>query len=235
MSGGKLLVVGARPLSLGIRVVRAAKDAGYRTETLGMGSEDHKLDITDTHLVHEFMHEHAFDHIVNTVGVNLDGTIEGKGWIAALETSMRVNYLAQMIMVSGWARYWRDKIKSEHLRPEVKHYVAISSNSARIARAQSGGYCASKAALSMGMRCAARQEATWPLAIYAYEPGWLEGTPMSEAVRTRIQDKGLTTMHRIPGGQAIPPDQVAEMIVRNIAAGGKHLSGCILRVDGGEQ
>jgi NAD(P)-dependent dehydrogenase (short-subunit alcohol dehydrogenase family) len=238
----KLLIVGARPLSLGMRVQRLARYEGFNADTAGITTENHTLDISDTDVVHKFMKEHMWDHVVCTVGVNMEGTVEGKGWIKALETQARTNYLGPMILLSEWARVWRDAIKEARAGQDyvpiglVRHFVAISSNSAHIARANSGGYCASKAALSMGVRCAAREQASWPFSIYGYEPGWLEGTPMSEMVRTRLQHTDVrAATHRIPGGRGINPDVLAALIVHNIKTSEKALNGCMIRTDGGEQ
>lgn len=229
-----LLVAGARPRSLGMAIVRAAKDVGFQVETLGMTTEDHQVDASNVEQVHEFFRDHnLIDHVVCTVGTNQEGTIEGKGWFNALAGQMHTNYLAPMIMLSSWTRTWRDQIKQGKTPTEAKHFAAVSSNSARIARADSGGYCASKAALSMGIRCAARQQARYPFSLYAYEPGWLEGTPMSEMVRQRMSPSHKP--HRIPGGRGINPEVLAQVIVNNLKTTNFSLNGCIIPFDGGEQ
>lgn len=235
--GNSLLVVGTRPASLGMRVQRKAREAGFNVDTAGITVENHRVDFSDVDAVHKFLEENLFDHVVCTIGINMEGTLQGKGWIKSLESQMRTNYLAPMILMSEWSRVWRDAITADaNLKTTIKHFVAISSNSAQVARANSGGYCASKAALSMGIRCAAREQAKWPFSIYGYEPGWLDGTPMSEMVRTRLQQSDQrAAMHRIPGGRGINPDYLADLIVGNLLTSSKSLNGCLLRVDGGEQ
>lgn len=231
----RLLVVGARPGSLGAAVVRAAKDFGIQAISAGIfGSEDHELDCTRSADIYTFLKQHQPDHVVCTVGVNMTGTIEGKGWVGALDTSMRINFIGPMVVLGEWARLWRDKIgEKDKAHEPLRHFVAISSNSAHIARSNSAGYCASKAALSMGIRCAARQEAHWPLVIYGYEPGWIDYTPMSQEVLERMAGGGAP--HRIPGARTLDPDQLATMIISNIREGSRALNGCLLRIDGGEQ
>lgn len=206
-------------------------------ETAGITEEEHKLpDLTlngSIAYMHDFFVEKRYDHVVCTVGVNTPGTITGGGWIGALDKQMRSNYLVPMILLGEWCRSWRDTEALQGQPPH--HYVAISSNSARIARGGSGGYCASKAALSMGLRCAARQMAHLPFAIYGYEPGWLADTPMSKAVQMRLLSKGVDQLHRIPSKAPIYVADLARMIVNNIQIGGRALNGCMIPVDGGEQ
>ena len=117
------------------------------------------------------------------------------------------------------------------------HFVAISSNSAHIARSGSAPYCASKAALSMAIRAEARDLARsydlHTVIAYTYEPGWLEGTAMSNDVASRYP--GMQP-HRMLGLDAgLPPSRLAGMIAYNLRHCGRELNGCVLRVDAGEQ
>ena len=229
----KLLVIGARPRSLGAHVVSVAQSMSkFEVVTAGM-HDNSKLDLTKPKDVHAFMKDVAPDHVVCTAGVNLFGSTIGEGWLAKLEGQMRTNYYGPMILLSEWARYWRYA-----RQPETRHFVAVSSNSAHIARSNSVGYCASKAALSMAIRCTAREMAQlpldeWvPLSIWCVEPGWLNDTPMSRSLETRF---GHDALHRIPGGEGIPPLSVATHIVNTIKSGGLAFNGTTIRIDGGEQ
>jgi NAD(P)-dependent dehydrogenase (short-subunit alcohol dehydrogenase family) len=233
-----VLVVGARPQSLGYHVAIAAQKAGYGVETAGIAGEDWTLDITKPSMVHGFLTRPDFgpwDHVVCTAGINKEGTIKGRGWLHTMQTQMEVNFFGHMILLSEWARYWRNpdrKILDDALSLP-KHFASISSNSAQVARSRSGGYCASKAALSMGIRCAAREHAEWPFAIYAYEPGWMDGTPMSGEITERLRVH-KSAPHRIPGGNAVDPEELAQTIVHNLSQG-YWLNGTTIRLDGGEQ
>jgi NAD(P)-dependent dehydrogenase (short-subunit alcohol dehydrogenase family) len=119
--------------------------------------------------------------------------------------------------------------------PAAHHaFVAVSSNSAHVARSESAGYCASKAALSMAVRCAARRYA--PLntfRIWGYEPGLILDSPMTEAVRMSVRPD--VPLHRIPGNHTLRRGDLAQRIVDDIASGDRWLNGCMLRLDGGEQ
>lgn len=194
--------------------------------------EDKRLDVTKLKDVYAFLRKEEVDHVVCTVGTNMPGTIQGAEWHRNMKLQMLVNYQGPMNLLAEWARYWRDK--EDATGPELnRHFVVVSSNSAHTARSESGGYCASKAALSMGVRCAARQQAHRNLSIYGYEPGWMDGTPMSEGVEERLGTGAV--VHRIPGNNTMDPFVLAKMIVTNMVFTCGELNGTMLRVDGGEQ
>ncbi len=214
----KLLVVGARQGGLGAYVADAARRAGYVTMTAGPEGCDVKFDITNEIDIWNAV-KMVFDHVVCTAGINLPGTTK---YLWNLETQVEVNFISVAKLLDEWI----------HFKPlhKLGHFVAISSNSARIPRSQSGGYCASKAALEMYLRCAARERAKENVAIYAYSPGWIIGTPMSKAVLQRLLEE---PPHRIPSGKGIEPTDLAQMIVNNLKTG-RMLNGCIVPADGGE-
>lgn len=225
----RVLVIGAREHSIGWYVDHIATSQGYEVTTAGVSGEERiHLDLLNDAKVHDQVRDLKPDHVVCTAGVNLEGTIQGKGWLKAMQYSTRVNYFGPMILLSAWARLWRDEAP-KGITP-IRHFTAVTSNSAFIPRSKSGSYCASKAALEMAMRCAAREEAGEQCAIYTYAPGWVAGTPMSKQVEERLQGQDG---HRIPGGEPIRVEALANMVVRNLMHG-KELNGTCIRVDGGE-
>lgn len=115
----------------------------------------------------------------------------------------------------------------------VKRFVAISSNSAHIPRRGSMPYCASKAALSMALRVAARELANKNVAVWGYEPGLLAGTPMSEQTR---RDFGTDPLHRMPGvsWEGLPVGDLAQQIVQDISTFSVAHNGLMIPFDGGE-
>lgn len=229
----RLLVVGAAMGSLGRAVYEAARpyfDA--TTAGINQGAETHYLDVTEPDDIASVLNRFRPEHIVCTAGINeTDGTVpmENADYAWWLERSFRVNSSGPMVLLHHWSTY----AGAEDWLPGPKHFVAISSNSAHIARSGSAAYCMSKAALSMGLRCAAREMAGGDLVVYGYEPGWLDGTPMSARVARRFGD--ATAQHRIPGGQGVDVARLAGLIVRNLRYGGPELNGTGIRVDGGEQ
>lgn len=220
-AGERVLVVGAREGSLG-EAVSDILSEHYQVEvmTAGISGEDYLLDVTEAFTaLPEDIH-----HVVCTVGINLH---DDQDWLGIRQ--MQINYFGVMRLMQVALRYL----------PTGGHFVAVSSNSAHIARTGSVGYCSSKAALSMGIRCVARQiskdeqRKERPI-VYGWEFGLLEATPMTADVTRRVgPDVPLTRMPGLPNG--IPVDVAAQHVCDTLAHGWHELSGVMLRLDAGEQ
>lgn len=232
----RVLVVGAKPGSLGDAVAAMAMEDGFDVVTAGIADEDVELDVTsNTQLLRKKLGELNPSHIVVTAGIN-EPAKKGDGspyvWY---HDHFDINCIGPMLLLDAWGETKRDV---------PNHYVVISSNSAHIARTGSAAYCASKAALSMAVRCVARdygrRRAT--TLVYGYEPGLLADTPMTQEVIRRLggaygTDPGQLALHRMPGvmPDGIPPVKLARLIVHNLRHGGRELNGVMLRLDAGEQ
>lgn len=230
----RVLVVGAQMDSLGRYVYEASLTAGYDATTAGLTEQEtHRMDVTDPHQVREVMRRVAPEHVVCTAGINEETVLWDSPADASynLERILAVNAIGPMNVLSAW--HSSVLMQGDALLPGPKHFVAISSNSAWIARTNSAGYCMSKAALSMGIRVAARELAGTECVVRAYEPGWLEGTPMSEKVNLRLPLGAQP--HRIPGGSGVDPAALAAQIVCGLRYGGSEVNGTVIRIDGGEQ
>jgi NAD(P)-dependent dehydrogenase (short-subunit alcohol dehydrogenase family) len=238
-----LLVIGAQPESLGawIREIAAAGD--WKVTTAGIsGYEDIEFDITSWRQSRRFFNGEPWHSIVCTAAINLEGPITSEELHHTIMSQMAVNAVGIMDLCHWWADWWLNNLDETFMNPGIEpedvtpiyplHFVAVSSNSSHIARRNAVGYCMSKAALSMGIRCAARDLGNTWLNVYGYEPGWLSGTPMSKAVEARLGDKPT---NRIPGNRTVDPAALAHMIVRNLNNPFSSLNGCMLRLDGGEQ
>lgn len=229
----KVMVIGARPNSLGDAIREQLTIAGYTPVTAGVKGEGRAFDVmamTVSDMVHAFnvVKPH---HLICTVGMNApyggDRTLDS--WYGS---HLRLNCVGPMKALEAFHHYTELSVNRQ--RNEYQHAVVISSNSARIPRTNSAAYCASKAALSMAVRCKARElgKAGSVVLAYGYEPGLLGGTPMTEAVTGALDD---VAMHRMPGvgPKGLTPDRVAAMVVRNLE-GGRELNGCMFPVDAGE-
>lgn len=210
-----VLVVGAQPNSLGSCIAWYGRKCGLEIVTAGIsGAEDLPLDIRFQDSISKCLGEVRPTSIICTAGVNSQNEL----------VSMEINYLGVMRLLDSWIGGVS----------QVGQFVAISSNSAHIARTNSRAYCASKAALSMGIRCAAREDAGRRALIYAWEFGLLAGTPMTQAVRERLgPGTALTRMPGHPNGQNV--EGAARLVVDTLRVGTGALNGCTLRVDGGDQ
>lgn len=187
-------------------------------------------------------------HVACTVGINNfvpdagngNTTEEYRGSIASV---MNINATGVMALAHEWLAMI---MNSETLgadtwtmseRASGFHFAAVSSNSAHIARTNSAPYCMSKAALSMGMRCIARDSARirLPVALTTYEPGFLSGTPMSLDIVGSQDEFQEARYHRIPSGLAMQPTDLAEVILNGMSSSWNLMNGACIRLDGGEQ
>lgn len=217
-----LLVAGAQEGSLGEAIAEQARLRGAVVRTIGLHKEDHNVDLRVRTRV-----PYRAQHLVTTIGIN--------NQLLALQEHMRVNVQVNLDLLDWWMKEGRYTGRVDVGQVGTDHFVAISSNSAHIARRNSMAYCVSKAALSMAIRVRAREEAhRKDVAIYCYEPGWIEGTPMSKAIAKRL-GKELKPMHRMPHGDGVSRHNLARMIVSNLMGGGMELNGACIRIDGGEQ
>jgi len=222
----RLLVIGARDGSLGDRIAQAA---GIPFETFGAGMSDEPmlLDVRDQRMIERVLEEVLPHHIVVTAGLNLSAETSHVDYPYLMRESFEVNVIGVMDVLGAWLRLAREV---DQYQP--KTFVAISSNSAHIARRNSGPYCATKAALSMAIRVAAREIAGKGPLVYGYEPGLLEGTPMTKSTSARFGP----IQTRIPGApDGLDPDEMAKTVVQNLIYPSRGLNGSLLRLDGGEQ
>jgi NAD(P)-dependent dehydrogenase (short-subunit alcohol dehydrogenase family) len=234
-----VLVVGARPNSLGDAISLVVR-ADYHVITAGLNDELLKYDIgvgpaTDKELLEAV----EPDHIIVTAGINKPCPPYPNRVGDWYRDHFEVNVTGPMRLLESWILH---RVNSD--QTGFGHYVAISSNSAHIARTESDAYCASKAALSMALRCRGRGLARkgYPLAVYGYEPGLLRDTPMTTEVDTRLRKEVLQfhpiVMHRMPGVEpaGIDPRMVANVVAANLRSGAHAmLNGTMTRLDAGEQ
>lgn len=240
VSRGRVLVVGARPGSLGEAVASTAAEEGWEVTTTGISDEQVALDLVNADIVRI---EHLLvtlqpRHIVCTAGVNMpepgiDQEQDLKDWY---RWHFEANVIGPMRMLDAWRRTMAEEAYEKVNRPDVRHYVTISSNSAFIPRRNSSAYCASKAALSMATRVAAREACggDYDYIVYGYEPGLLSATPMTQQIEGRFAGP----LHRMQGEQVaagVPVPWLAGTIVCNLGQPGVALNGALLRFDAGEQ
>lgn len=224
----KLLVIGTRPGSLGSNVFEMALRNGWDVTAADINPAfGLALDMNSPEDQFEFWRKAPnYTSVVCCAGVNLESSIYDEDWRRPMAEQMAANFTGHIETL----RYWL----ANRVGTFGSHWVSIASNSAHIPRSRSAWYCASKAALVMGMRCVARELAGVPTApaIYTYSPGWLAGTPMSREVQERLLAN--QSPHRIPSGQAIKPYELARVIVANLGIRDKSFNGTDIRIDGGE-
>lgn len=225
MSG--LLVVGAREGSLGAQVAEFVLQMGWLVHTAGIsGDEDSKMDILDGMEVATVLGHVQPEHVLCTVGINHPMPFTEMEWADNFSDALAINTFGPLDLLRAWLPYSTDE----------SHFVVVSSNSAHIARTFSSSYCMSKAALSMGIRCAARELARVNKeapAVYAWEFGLLAGTPMTAEVNAALGAEHPSRMVGMEGG--IPVRSAAEAVVGMLLKDNDGLNGVTLRMDAGEQ
>jgi NAD(P)-dependent dehydrogenase (short-subunit alcohol dehydrogenase family) len=224
-----VLIVGARPNSLGTAVRDLLRSKGFGAATAGVSGEEHYLDVRDIHSIENVVRiVHPTDIIV-TAGINEPANLRADGYHTSMLNSYVVNAVGPMMVLNEWLRHLEEYPK---LKVAARAFVAISSNSAHIARRGSVPYCASKAALSMALRCAARELGGKPFLVYGYEPGLLEGTPMTQDTETIF---GPAQSRMMGAEKGIAPEKMADLIVQYLLMPTIALNGTMLRIDAGEQ
>jgi NAD(P)-dependent dehydrogenase (short-subunit alcohol dehydrogenase family) len=242
MTADRLLVLGARPDSLGGAVADTATNAGYEVITAGISGEEFELDLhlANPDTILEVLQESMPQHVVCTVGVNMpqpEGEVELRDWY---RWHFEANVIGPMRFLEEFAR-WTAEGFDPYKPFSLRHFVAISSNSASIPRTNSAAYCASKAALSQALRVKAREASGGDngFIVYGYEPGWLANTPMSNNIEKRFEGRGtsIRNMHRMRGealAAGVYVNALAAQIVAGLLVPGAALNGATIRYDGGE-
>lgn len=226
-----VLVVGSRPDSLGAAVRDLLQNKGLRVDTAGVYAEMYHLDVTDPARVAQVMNVVRPSQVVCTAGINEAYSLRAEGLTGGLEYHFAINVTGVLRVLQEWVHML--ETTEMGMTPSPKQFVAISSNSAHVARRQSIAYCASKAALSMALRCAARELAGEGMLVYGYEPGLLAGTPMTAA----STDAFPGALHRMPGvkPEGLSVNDFAATIVANLTHPNQALHGAMIRLDAGEQ
>ena len=221
------LVVGAREGSLGEAIAESLRVHDRQVTTAGIsGDEDLGMDILKKQDVKAVLDRVEPHILVCTAGINRRADfLADEDFDYEIVHHLVTNAAAVLMLLREYVN-----------RPMcARQFVAVSSNSAHIARGGSAPYCASKAALSMGLRVAARECKGAPI-IWGVEPGYVEDTPMSE--ETKFNFAG--PLHRIPGVKeraGLGRNEIANHIVALALNGmsGMALNGTTIRLDGGEQ
>ena len=230
-----VLIVGAARGSLGEAVWAEIHDSEWefgQVVTAGVTEEAIRLDLLRSPRISEVLTEIKPDIVVCTAGINQPTDIGDAFLPATMHNAFATNVTGPMDLLRHFV--------VSPVRPEratnIKKFVAISSNSARIPRRNSIAYCASKAALTMALRVAARELAySGTCAVWGYEPGLLDGTPMTREVAKALP-KGTTALHRMPGvpPEGLPVRDLARRIVQDLATFSYAHNGTIIPFDAGE-
>jgi len=108
--------------------------------------------------------------------------------------------------------------------------VLIGSINGSRGKFGTSAYSASKAGLLGLAKSVAREVGRFGILINVVEPGWVR-TPLTEALPKEIRDAAVAES---PLGKLLEPSDVAAAVTFLCGAGASHITGQILRVDGGQ-
>lgn len=193
-----------------------------------------KYDVKDPGKLGSFWEQFGpFDAVVYSAGVNQ------LGWIEELDDKTVLDIYDTNVV--GFMRLLQ-LIKKKNAGAVIGHcqsIVAISSDAAERPMRTSIAYCASKAALNMAVRVAAREMA--PLVrVNAIAPGVTENTIMTAYVDAvvpairgwRGESAAEYERSQIPMGRRAEPAEVAR-VTYDVLTGPEYLTGSVITVNGG--
>jgi 3-oxoacyl-[acyl-carrier protein] reductase len=108
--------------------------------------------------------------------------------------------------------------------------VLVSSINGERGKAGQANYVASKAGLNALARTAAREWGRHGIRVNVVSPGWTE-TPMTRALPDELRQRALAETAL---GRVAQPDDVADAVLFFCTDLGRHVTGQVLRVDGGQ-
>lgn len=235
----RALVIGAQPDSLGEAVARELRTFTGKPEsvvTAGVKQEEVYLDLITTGdgRISGMLAQVDPQVVVCTAGINW-GLPEGGDVQQWYNDHFEVNCTGPMRVLTAWRG-----LLTSVIRHQVRQFIVVGSNSARVPRQGSAAYCASKAALAQAVRCVARElngGDVCGLVAYGYEPGLLAGTPMTRETEYRFPGVALTRMRGERLALGADTGALARMMVSNMTlpgAGVLALNGCMIPFDAGE-
>jgi 3-oxoacyl-[acyl-carrier protein] reductase len=144
--------------------------------------------------------------------------------------------------VDEWDRILRANLRSGFL---LAHYgiplmrrsgdggrfVMIGSTSGSVGRMGQCAYAASKGGLNALTKTLAREGASFNILANIIEPGVIR-TPMSALMPDELREKAVSESLLRRMGE---PEDIAAMVAYLCGPGGRHITGQVIRVDGGEQ
>lgn len=187
-----------------------------------------EVDVVDGTAMLPWFERNRPTDVVYSVGINkLDWTRD-----------IRFGDFADVMNANVWG--FINTIKALDRSGVKANVVAVTSDAAWRPMRTSAVYCASKAALEMAVRVAAREYAPAGWRVNAVAPGKVDDTPMTEYVDQRVLElRGWTVeaaeeyeLRSTPLGRKVTKDEVAE-VIRQVLFGPQAQTGEIIAVNGG--
>jgi NAD(P)-dependent dehydrogenase (short-subunit alcohol dehydrogenase family) len=163
----------------------------------------------------------GLDLLVHSAGITRDGVLwklDPESWSEVL----RVNLDSAFHLVRGAAPLMRERGRGS--------VVLISSINGERGKFGQSSYCASKAGLIGFGRTAARELGRFGIRVNVVAPGWID-TPMTGSLPEEYRQQAVAETAL---GRAGAPEDVAAAVLFLCSEMSRHITGQVLRVDGGQ-
>ena len=229
---GQVAVVTGGSGGIGTAIVEALRDAGVHAISLDVCPPQDKAtpwiqcDVRDDTSVAAAIgqveqEQGRIDLVVHAAGVTREGVI----WKLAVEDWD----LIQSVNLRGAFLLLRHTIPVVR-RGEGGRIVLIGSINGSRGKFGTSAYSASKAGLLGLAKSVARETGRFGILINVVEPGWVR-TPLTDALPQKARDAAIAESAL---GRLLEPSDVASAVLFLCGPGARHITGQIVRVDGGQ-
>jgi len=230
--GGKVAVVTGGSGAIGQAIARVLQAAGACALLLDIVPPtdsalpwiecDVRDDSSVAHAVSEVTRQHGgVDIAVHAAGVSRDAVV----W----KLSLKDWDFVQSVNLRGAFSLIRHTLPLMRARSGGRIVLIGSINGSR-GKFGTSAYSASKAGLLGLAKSVAREAGRFGILINVIEPGWVR-TPLTEAVPQTIRDAALAESLV---GTFVEPEDIGRAVMFLCGQGGEHITGQVLRVDGGQ-
>ena len=228
---GKVAIVSGGSGAIGRAILQAFEQAGARAVSLDLSDPGDKrawvkCDVREESSVvaavqSVYKAEGRLDFIVHAAGISRDSVIwkmSAEDWDSVQAVNLRGAFLLLHYSI-----------------PLLRHgpggrIVLIGSINGSRGKFGTSAYSASKAGLIGLAKSVAREVGRFGILVNVVEPGWVR-TPLTEVVPQAVKDAALAESLL---GTFLEPADVAASVVFLCGSGAAHISGQVLRVDGGQ-
>ncbi len=218
-SGVDVALLDARPAAQGAVVARAVEAAGRQGRILS-------ADVTDERSVEGAFREIGRslgepDIVINNAGITEDALIwkmSAEAWRRVIEVNLTGSFLVLRAAVPAMRRRGWGRI------------VQVASINGERGKAGQANYAASKAGLIALTKTAARELGPKGITVNAVAPGFIE-TPMTARLPDEVKRRAVDESALGRVGQ---PQQVAAVVAFLCSEAAGHITGQVIRVDGGQ-